>query len=446
MNKRCATSPKLVRGKLSLGLSCLTLVLGLAACTPAPVPVTLHLLTRWTEVEPIYRVWKQAQRDFMVEHPNVTIVDDSINDGVQFENRLGLLLASGKTPAIFSVDGVLRMAAYARQGVILDLSAAYQSDVAWTQSLLPTGIEAVRTDTFDAPGVYGVPLASAIEVFYYNKTLFSRAGLSQPPATYEELVQDVRMLAAAGVTPIGLGGQAPWRAGHLHNAVLCKSLGNLAAYDLGWSRQLSWDSADVIETLQRLVELKDAGAFSPSFASITYEQEKADFLAGRSAMVFNGTWFLGEVAASPLADQVGVFLFPPRADRPQFAGHNIVYPQNLSISAKLTSAEQEAALGFLKFFTSAAVQEALVYETKNLSARSNLKIDSRRAGGLFYEVTSLAAGITAGAGDSFAYDPVAGMDEITRSALMSVLLGETAESAAKSIQSHVSRPTSARSP
>ena len=61
----------------------------LAACSAGPQPVTLHLLTRWTEVEPIHSVWKQAQ----------------------FDDRAEVLIASGKIPAIFAVNGVLKLAA-----------------------------------------------------------------------------------------------------------------------------------------------------------------------------------------------------------------------------------------------------------------------------------------------------------------------------------------------
>ena len=46
--------------------------------------------------------------------------------------------------------------------------------------------------------------------FWYNKALFTKAGITAPPTTWDELLADVGKLKDAGITPIALGGKDKW--------------------------------------------------------------------------------------------------------------------------------------------------------------------------------------------------------------------------------------------
>ena len=43
--------------------------------------------------------------------------------------------------------------------------------------------------------------------FYYNKDLFQQAGIEEVPVTYEEFLNAVDKLNAAGITPLTVGAQ-----------------------------------------------------------------------------------------------------------------------------------------------------------------------------------------------------------------------------------------------
>ena len=59
---------------------------------------------------------------------------------------------------------------------------------------------------------YGVPFDFGIVGFWYNKDLFSQAGITAPPTTWDELLADVGKLKAAGIAPIALGEVTSGRA------------------------------------------------------------------------------------------------------------------------------------------------------------------------------------------------------------------------------------------
>ena len=59
---------------------------------------------------------------------------------------------------------------------------------------------------------YGVPFDWGAVGMFYNKALFKQAGLDpeKPPTTWTELLDAVKALKAAGITPIAIGEKDKW--------------------------------------------------------------------------------------------------------------------------------------------------------------------------------------------------------------------------------------------
>ena len=53
-----------------------------------------------------------------------------------------------------------------------------------------------------------------IEGFWYNKELFTQAGITAPPTTLDELNAAVTKLKATNVIPISVGAGDKWPAAH----------------------------------------------------------------------------------------------------------------------------------------------------------------------------------------------------------------------------------------
>jgi hypothetical protein len=58
---------------------------------------------------------------------------------------------------------------------------------------------------------YGVPWDMGMVGWWYNKDLFTQAGVTQLPTTWAEFLAAVEALKAAGITPIALGEKIPGR-------------------------------------------------------------------------------------------------------------------------------------------------------------------------------------------------------------------------------------------
>lgn len=61
--------------------------------------------------------------------------------------------------------------------------------------------------------VYGLPLNGYVEGIFYNKEIFEQAGV-EVPETFDDLVQAVEKLKAAGYTPMALANKDQVARGH----------------------------------------------------------------------------------------------------------------------------------------------------------------------------------------------------------------------------------------
>ncbi|HEY5586855.1 MAG TPA: extracellular solute-binding protein [Ruminiclostridium sp.] len=399
--------------------------------------VTIRLLSRWSGTDSSTPIWQAVQKQYMEKNPNVTIVDESIAEEGAYNNKFKAALATNDMPAVFAVNGTLLAVEYAKSGVLQDLTSYFEQDKAWSDGLNESNINVSKFDVYGVKGIYSIPAQNAIEVMYYNKDLFKKAGIEKTPETYDELLSDIEKLKTSGITPWGVGGKDTWRVGHIQNALLYKLTGVDKAIELGFKRTAKWTDADVVQSLKMLKDLKTMGAFQKDLEGINFEVEKANFLSGKSAMVFNGTWFMGDINTAGFQDNVGTFLFPYMKDKPQFKDHNITFPSGYSVSAKASDLQKEHAVGFLKMFTSKENQEKYVYETKNLPVRKDLQLDASKTGAMFAEVSGLASMIKFGGMDTFDKDPLASMQDRTRNSFIGMLLGNTPEVTAKEIQDEI---------
>ena len=182
----------------------LVLAVLLTACgTTAPPPqqgakkVTFEYWNLAT-TEPLKTFWADAIKQYQTQHPNVTIKNVAIEND-SYKPKLATLTQSGKVPDLFATwgGGVLKQQIDA--GLVKDLSGM-------EGGFTSASLAAYR---FDGK-TYGLPTDIGMVGFWYNKKLFAKAGVAQPPTTWSGLLDTVKKLKAAGITPIALAGKAKW--------------------------------------------------------------------------------------------------------------------------------------------------------------------------------------------------------------------------------------------
>jgi multiple sugar transport system substrate-binding protein len=146
-------------------------------------------LTWWKTFETSENI-QDLISDYQALHKNVTInyVKKDVTD---YEQELLNAAASGNSPDIFSIhnDWLPKQK---------DKISPMPSNLMSLRAYHDAFAEVASTDFIAENKIFAIPLALDTLALYYNKDLLGSVGISQPPATWPELVADIQKLTKTG--------------------------------------------------------------------------------------------------------------------------------------------------------------------------------------------------------------------------------------------------------
>ncbi|MBB4568847.1 ABC transporter substrate-binding protein [Rhizobium leucaenae] len=309
---------------------------------------------------------KKVATDFEAANPGTHI--EIVQRGVD-EHKTALRVAAGssKGPDIyFSWAGLGLGGEYVKAGLSLPLDK-YYTQYKWNDELLPSA--AAFADLYPG-GKHGVPFTFKGEAIYYNKKLFQKAGITQEPKTYEELLADAEKLKTAGIPAFTFGGSVNWHVMRLMDVLLETKCGAdkhdaLMAMKTDWTKEpCATDAFTEFAKWTKDYTLKP-------FMGISNQQSYTLFVAGRAAMMLEGDWLVSQLSGSKVnLDDYGVVPFPTNTNRLYgFAEYNY-------ISTK--SKDPDLAAKFLDYFLSTKVQQDLVGQISSISVNKNVQYTDQK--------------------------------------------------------------------
>ena len=255
-------------------------------------------------------LWQKLADEYTAAHPNVTI-EITVLENEAFKTKMTTVMQSGQPPDIFQSWGGGVMNEYANAGLLKDITPDLDADgAAWRNSFSPgaLGVYAYKGKN------YGVPWDMGMIGFWYNKDLFSKAGIAAPPKTWTELQDDVKKLKAAGTTPIAVGMGDKWPGMHMW-AYLVTRLGGKANFEGALLRTGSFTDAPFVDAGKKLNELIALEPFQDGFLGATYGDEATAMGNGKAAMELMGQWAPAvekdnSADKKGIGDKLGWFPFP----------------------------------------------------------------------------------------------------------------------------------------
>ena len=280
-----------------------------AAEEPAAEKVTIQW---WhiTTAENQKAVWQKLADEYMAAHPNVNI-EITVLENEAFKTKMTTVMQSGEPPDVFQSWGGGVMNEYAKAGLLKDITAELDADgSAWRNTFSPgaLGVYSYQDKS------YGVPWDMGMVGFWYNKDLFSQAGIDAPPATWSEMLGAVTKLQDAGITPIAVGEGDKW-PGAFWWEYLAVRLGGKAAFEAAQSRTGAFTDQPFVDAGTKLQELVAVGAFQDGFLGATWGDEATIMGNGEAAMDVMGQWAPGafnenSADGQGIGDALGWFPFP----------------------------------------------------------------------------------------------------------------------------------------
>ena len=319
-----------------------------------PVTVTWWDTSNATNEAPTYQAlvkeFEKANPDIKVDYVNVPF-DQAQN---KFDTAAG---AKGAPDVLRSEVGWTP--AFAKKGFFLPLDGteALEDQDKFQSSL----IEQAKYDG----KTYGVPLVTDTLALVYNKGLFKQAGISKPPATWD----DLKTAAATIKDKTGVDGYWGSTQAYYAQSFLYGEGADTVDADAKKITVKSPAAVKGYETWESLFDGK--GLHKADTTADAYAHIQEAFVSGKVASIIQGPWEITNFykgSAFKDKDNLGIATVPAgstgKAGAPT-GGHN------LSVYAGSDQAHQEASLKFLKFMTSAKSQETIALKNSTLPTRED---------------------------------------------------------------------------
>lgn len=222
--------------------------------------------------------------DFKKNNPNITFINAAVagGSGTQARQVLATRLLQGQPPDSYQLHAGKEAESDVRDGRLEDITYLYDQN-GWRDKF-PKGL--IDNLTIDGK-IYAVPVnIHRSNLLWYNPAKLKEWGISGPPATWSEFLEQAKVLEAKGVKPLSVG--IAWTQMHLLENVL---LGELGAdkYTGLWNGTTSWTSPEVIaalETFTKVMAVADVGTddWQPTIDKV---------VAGTAAYNVMGDWAAG---------------------------------------------------------------------------------------------------------------------------------------------------------
>jgi multiple sugar transport system substrate-binding protein len=136
---------------------------------------------------------KKLVDEFNASHKNLKVVL-TLTQPNQAVTKLGTAIRAGTQPDVIGLNDI-NMPVFTREGAFMDLTSQI-SKLPYARSLSPGHMGLATYQGKE----YGVPFWADLSLLWYNKTLFTRAGLNpnNPPTTFAQILSDAQKINALG--------------------------------------------------------------------------------------------------------------------------------------------------------------------------------------------------------------------------------------------------------
>ena len=341
--------------------------LGTFLATAAAGVASAQEITVWTlnfSNQQSNEAMNKIAADFQAANPGskVTIVTRGVDD---HKTALRVAAGSDKGPDIyFSWAGLGLGGEYVKAGLSAPLDK-YYAEYKWSDELVPSA--ASFADLYSG-GKHGVPYTFKGEAIYYSKAAFQKAGISEEPKTYDELLAAAEKLKAAGIPAIAFGGKVNWHVMRLMDVILESKCG-VEKHDQLMKMELNWTEEPCATESFAEMDKWAKNYFLSPFMGIDNNQAFNLFVAGRAAMMLEGDWLVGTLTSNNAKlEDYSIFPFP--------TGTNRLYgfAEYYYISSK--SQNPDLAAKFLDYYLSTEVQQANLGNFSTTSINKNVKYEN----------------------------------------------------------------------
>jgi raffinose/stachyose/melibiose transport system substrate-binding protein len=274
-----------------------------------------------------------------------------------YKQKIKTAIGAGQAPTMIWGWGGGGLKSYVDANQVVDLTDWLTQNAAVKSKILPSSFGAATVNG----KVYALPIETVQPiVLFWNKKIFDKYK-QQPPQSWGDIMNLVSVFKGKGVAPFSLAGQSRWTNMMWLEFLLDRTAGSEVFNNVFAGKANAWSDPAVLDMLNKIVALIDAGGFEKGFSSVTADSnaDQALLYTGRAAMMVHGSWSYGIQKANGgdfvKSGGLGWMNFPPVENGKGDPTNTVGNPgQYLSISSKASAAQQDIAK---KFFSTTLVDD-----------------------------------------------------------------------------------------
>ncbi|WP_433532980.1 ABC transporter substrate-binding protein [Micromonospora sp. CA-263727] len=267
-------------------------------------------------------------------------------------NRLLAAATTGQGPDVVNI-GNTWSASLQATGALVEFDDATLDKVGGKGRFVPAALAAAGAP--DKPPA-AVPLYSLAYALYYNKKSFADAGITAPPATWEELAEVGKKLTGDGKWGLAVEGANPSENAH-HAFTFGQQYGGDWFDTAG---KPSFDTPQNVAAVKRYIDLMAVDKIvNPSNAEYAQNQSVSDFANGKAAMLLWQAAGANLQSQNMATDAYGIAPVPFLATPPAGGKQVNSMVAGINIAVFKHTRNLDGALEFVKFMTSDAEQVTL---------------------------------------------------------------------------------------
>jgi multiple sugar transport system substrate-binding protein len=327
----------------------LALVLALVGCQPAKPagPVTIRVLTM-EQAGPTVDEMNAIVAEFNKSNPNVKVEIEYVSYDALHDKITTAMASTPPAYDVFLVDDIW-YAEFADKGYSLDVTDRITKDMKDKIFKAAWDITTVGGKT------YGMPWMLDQKYFFYNEKILQDAGITAPPKTWEELLDQAKTIKDKGLVEYPI----VWSWGQ-YEAAICDWVALL--YGNGGSfvdaeGKPAFNNDIGVKTLEWMVKTIDDGITNPASVSYVEEDVRNVFSQGKAAFALNWNYMYDLVNFNKEESQVTGLV--KMSLLPAFAGSGVVSATidgSMGFSVAATSPNKDVAWSYVVYLTSEDVQ------------------------------------------------------------------------------------------
>ncbi|CAL9627023.1 Diacetylchitobiose binding protein DasA [Streptomyces sp. enrichment culture] len=267
-------------------------------------------------------------------------------------NRILTATTSGQGPDVLNI-GNTWSASLQATGALLPWDAKNFDKIGGRDRFVDSALGSTGAQG-EAPAA--VPLYSMAYALYYNKKMFAEAGVSEPPATWDELVAAGKKLSKDGKWGLGAEGSNP--SENIHHAYVFAKQHGADFFTADGKPDFTGDAT--VAAVKQYVDLmaKDK-VIAPGNAEYAQNQSVSDFAKGKTAMLLWQSASANLKSQGMSEDDYGIAPVPVQSGTPGTGKQVNSMVAGINLAVFKNTDNLDGATKFVKFMTSDDEQKIL---------------------------------------------------------------------------------------